>query len=325
MHSSLAPNFTGKYGISEPSSGGTNYWHDLKAMTDRFVRRRAFVALLSGWLFFTPVPVVGAPTEEAIRIPLTTRGLFGEQTVMLEATLYRPEGDGPFPLVVVNHGSPRNPALRERDRRESYGSAIRWFVTRGFVAVLPMRRGYAGTGGPWAEGYGRCNNPDYEAAGVESARDIRAVVDFMRSQPYIDDRRILLVGHSAGGFGALALASEGLDGILGVVNVAGGRGSGPSGHQCMPDRLVEATAAFARTVRVPTLWLYAENDLFFRPPLVRQMHEAFVKAGGDAELIFLEPSGKDGHGLFTRAGDAKLWTPAVDAFLRRLGFTLPPR
>ncbi len=37
---------------------------------------------------------------------------------------------------------------------------------------------------------------------------------------------------------------------------------------------------FGSRTRVPTLWLYAENDSLFGPELVRGMHEAYVKAGG---------------------------------------------
>lgn len=50
-----------------------------------------------------------------------------------------------------------------------------------------------------------------------------------------------------------------------------------------PDRLVEATADFGRTSRVPMLWIYIENDTFFGPDLSKRMHQAFTAARGRAE------------------------------------------
>jgi hypothetical protein len=62
------------------------------------------------------------------------------------------------------------------------------------------------------------------------------------------------------------------------------------------------------------LWIYAENDKFFRPDLARRMHGAFTGAGGRAQLIDAPAFGDDGHTLFSRG--IALWTPMVDRFLR---------
>lgn len=72
----------------------------------------------------------------------------------------------------------------------------------------------------------------------------------------------MLVGHSAGAWGALAAAARYLDSASAVVNFSGGRGGrsyGIAGRNCAPEHLIAAAAAFAR-VHVPTLWLYAVND-----------------------------------------------------------------
>lgn len=189
---------------------------------------------------------------------------------------------------------------------------------RGYVTLLLMRRGYAGSGGTWVEGYGPCANPVYHEVGLETARDIRAGVEFIRDRPDVDGQRIVLIGHSAGAHGALALASANIPGLAGVINFAGGRGGDPSGH-CASDRLVATMARWAGTTAVPTLWIYAENDDVFAPPLVRRMHAAYVQAGGQAELHVLPPSGPNGHLFFNRGGATSQWGPHVRAFLAQIG------
>ena len=57
---------------------------------------------------------------------------------------------------------------------------------------------------------------------------------------------------------------------------------------------------FGQQSRLPTLWVYAENDKYFGPALAKRMHSAFVSAGGAAELVIAPPFGKDGHSLLLK-------------------------
>jgi dienelactone hydrolase len=229
----------------------------------------------------------------------------------------RPPGEGRAPLVVINHGSPANAAERAHWATPTCGRVAQWFTQRGFVVAMPVRRGYGETGGTWAEDYGGCNGADYVAGGLASAADIDAVVRYMRALPYVAPDRLVVVGQSAGGWASLAYASRYPNGLLAVLNFAGGRG----GHRnnvpnsnCAPDRLVAAAGTFGRTARVPTLWIYSENDSFFAPELVRRMHAAFTAAGGAAQLVQPGPFSDDGHRLFTTAG-MSIWTPIAGSFL----------
>jgi dienelactone hydrolase len=79
---------------------------------------------------------------------------------------------------------------------------------------------------------------------------------------------------------------------------------------------------FGRTTKVPTLWLYSENDTFFSPAIVKEMHDAFQKAGGKVKLVMLPPFGKDGHTFFPNERGLPLWTEEVDKFLVESGFPL---
>ena len=162
--------------------------------------------------------------ETVIHIPMTVSQPGSVQRLRLEATLYRPPGPGPFPLLVLSHGTSRNP-------RQRLGSRLRYnaqsweFVSLGFAVVIPMRRGYGHSEGDYAEGEGLCADSHFYQAGLESARDLRATVEYVSALPGIDRERLVLVGHSSGGFASLILASQGLPGVRGVINFAGGRGS----------------------------------------------------------------------------------------------------
>jgi dienelactone hydrolase len=260
--------------------------------------------------------------EEVVSIPLPP----GSGVAALVATSYRPQGDGPFPLIVLSHGSPTNAAERGKMGRYRVLSRIREFTRRGFAVIVPMRRGYGDTGGPWAETFFRCSAPDYYAAGVQAAVDLVATVDYARNLAYVDRERIILVGQSAGGFASIAAASQGPPGVIAVVNLSGGRGGQPDtrpGEPCDADGMTRTIARFAQTIRVPVLWHYAENDRFFAPEHVRAWFRAFEAAGARGVLVMQPPFGNDGHSMFAAAAGLPIWTAAFDGFVRPLGFDYP--
>ena len=133
---------------------------------------------------------------------------------------------------------------------------------------------------------------------------------------------MLLVGVSAGGFGSIAAASLAPTGVVAVVNFAGGRGSVSADVVCKPDELVEAYGDFGKTVRVPSLWIYSQNDHFFGPDLARRMFAAFRSSGAPGELIIAPPYQRDGHNLIF---GQPIWRDAVYDFLKRnhLPFAAP--
>jgi len=136
----------------------------------------------------------------------------------------------------------------------------------------------------------------------------------MESRADVSTNGMIAVGISAGGFASLALAANAPPGLVAAINFAGGRGSRADDDVCDEEALIQAFAAFGRTSRIPTLWIYAENDKFFGPDRARRMHAAFTGTGGRAQLIDAPAFGDDGHTLFSRG--IPLWTPMVDRFLR---------
>jgi dienelactone hydrolase len=266
--------------------------------------------------------------EELIGIPMGTDPEDG-QPMLLQATLYRPEREGRVPLAIVNHGSP---PTRDADKRRGMGrfhylEISRWFVKHGFAVVVPMRRGYAGSDGDYAEDIGTCQAPDYKHAAQETARDISAAVEHLSRAEFVEPGHIVVVGASGGGLGALAFAAAPGTPVSAVINFSGGRGGRDpdgSGRRCAPERLVEAAALFGSKARIPSLWLYSENDTWFPPDLARSMSEAFRSGGAPSELVVVSPVEDEGHKLATSPRGVPLWSVPVARFLQGLGYSVQP-
>lgn len=284
------------------------------------------VVAFGGTVAVLVLSYVSALAQTEVTVSLTSKGLIGQRTVMLAATEYTPPGPGPFPAIVLSHGAPGTPQERTGyTAKLSVASGV--FVKWGFVVLNPVRRAYGKTGGSYEEDYGHCSSPFFAEAGLETAKDIAAAVAYLRSRPNVDPDRILLVGQSAGGWGSLAAASRGDLPIRGVVNFAGGRGGKQKGipnNNCAPDRLVAAARTLGKTSKVPTLWLYTENDQYFAPELSGRMRAAYTEAGGLATYHLLPAIGTDGHQLMSMRDGVGLWAEKVEAFFRDVG-VFPPR
>jgi dienelactone hydrolase len=226
-----------------------------------------------------------------------------------QATLFRPPGDGPFRLALIAHASTQSAMRRAMLREPAYPGLVAALVVRGFAVLVPQRPGHGATGGPYLEDQGGCADADYGAAAHATADAIRVAIAYMRTQPFIRGDAALVVGHSAGGWGALALAADDPVGIARIIAFAPGRG-GQAGDRpgavCAPERLVAAAAAFGRGARVPVSWLVAQNDSYFAPALSRQMADAFRAAGGHVDFRVLPPAGQEGHWLAERVEAGEL-------------------
>jgi dienelactone hydrolase len=237
---------------------------------------------------------------------------------LMRTTVFRPPGAGPFPLAVVNHGSTQNELRRAAFRVPQFTAISRWLVARGYVVAVPQRPGHGETGGPYFEDQGTCANADYGKAGYGAAASIAAAIRFMTGQPFVRLPGVVVVGQSAGGWGALAFASQKPPQVAAVVAFAPGRGGRVNdvpGRNCAPDRLVAVARAFGATARLPTLWLYAENDSYFGPALSKRLVEAFRSAGGHAEYHLFPPIGDDGHQMIANPDAVAIWGPVVAKFL----------
>ena len=238
------------------------------------------------------------------------------QTISLEAMVYRPPGDGPFPLVEFNHGVPLESG-HFLETRPGFMRAAHWFVDRGFAVVVPLRRGFGRSQGDYQPPRG-CSPQAYVDRAQWEAQDAAGAVRFMQRQTFVDPLRVLVVGQSAGGLASLALATDPPPGVLGVLNFAGGMGSDGQERICGGDEsLIAAMANLALDNRLPQLWLYAENDHFFSAQLADTMFKTYSRRSKPpVAFVRLPPFGSDGHGTLERAPTAN-WETPVAAFVDR--------
>jgi len=271
-------------------------------------------------LLVASVSAFGMLTED-LMIPTEGKGLFGTTTYRLASYIHKPDDFDPekkYPVVIISHGTSVDPYTRTHNRFD-FTHASEYFLKKGFVVVVPMRRGYAGSDGATiADSIGSCSHPDYSSSAREASRDIAAIISYVKGLPYADTESILLVGTSTGGFASLATASLNIEGVVGVINFAGGNGGlsprEPYGRACNEHRLIEVMGSFGKA-KVPALWIYSEDDPFFGPQLAQAMFEDYVSNGGKGKLVIAPPFG---HALLSRVEGRDIWAPHGDEFLHDL-------
>jgi dienelactone hydrolase len=237
------------------------------------------------------------------------------------ATLFRPPGDGPFPLALIAHASTQNVLRRAQMPQPEYRALAAWLVARGFAVLVPERPGHGATGGRYLEDQGGCDEADYSRSGYATADSIKAALSYLREQPFIRQDGTVIVGHSAGAWGALAFASENPKGVAVIIAFAPGRGGHANdlpNQVCAPRTLIQSAAEFGEDTRVPVTWLVAANDSYFSPDLSRQMADAFRTGGDSVDFRVLPASGSDGHWLAESEDSVKIAGPELDRALKPL-------
>jgi dienelactone hydrolase len=235
------------------------------------------------------------------------------------AILFRPPGEGPFRLAIVAHATSQNVLRRAQMPQPEYRALAAWLVARGFAVLVPERPGHGATGGRYLEDQGGCDQADYAKSGRATADSIAAALDFMRGQSFLRQDGVVIVGHSAGAWGALALAAQNPSGVSAIIAFAPGRGGHANdlpNQVCAPHTLISAVAEFGKSARVPVTWLVAANDTYFSPALSRQMADAFRAAGGKVDFRLLGADGSEGHWLAETEGGIKSAAPELARALK---------
>jgi dienelactone hydrolase len=235
------------------------------------------------------------------------------------AVLFRPPGEGPFPLAVIAHASTQNILRRAQMPQPEYRALAAWLVAHGFAVLVPERPGHGAPGGKYLEDQGGCDEADYAKSGRVTADEIAAAAGLLRKQSFIRPAGMVVIGHSAGAWGALALASEDPKSIAAIVAFAPGRGGHANdfpNRVCAPHTLTAAASEFGKAARVKVTWLVAANDSYFSPAFSRQLVDAFRGAGGKAELHVLPAHGGEGHWLPETEGGVKLAGGELDRALK---------
>ena len=218
----------------------------------------ASLVVVVSWL---PVPARAQPTPAGVS---KTRVTFKSDDLTLVGFLFKPDGPGPFPGLVWNHGSEKNPgSMRQFD------SVAAIFVPAGYVVFAPMRRGHGDSEGPYIMDQLRQAQAGHGAPALavrlmegEHLDDQLAGLAYLKQLPYVDPHRLVVAGCSFGGIQTL-LAAERDVGYRAAVAISPGALSW-SGNPLLRDRLVAAV----RKTAIPVFLIQPPKDASLEPSRV---------------------------------------------------------
>lgn len=147
-------------------------------------------------------PAVYTDPSPALSPPASGRGVqFRSAGALLNAQLYLPAGAGPHPLAILLHGLPGN------EQNLDLAQAIR---RAGWAVITYHYSGSWGSGGRFSLGVG--------------VADTEALLHHLHMPAHaaewnVDPSRIVLIGHSFGGYSAARVASDTTE-LLGVALIA---------------------------------------------------------------------------------------------------------
>lgn len=258
-------------------------------------------------------------TGESKLVP--TRLAEGGRAVHLEVVVQKPDGEGPFPLAVVNHGSTGSGTDASLAKEIwVHGWLTDVLNTRGYLVAFPQRRGRGRSDGLYDEGFSEDRSDGYTSDSIRSMagfdralEDLDAAIGALKTRPDVRDGSVLLAGQSRGGILSVGYAGKRPEAVSGVINFAGGW----LGDGC--DTAVEVNQTlFRRGANYPlqTLWLYGYDDQFYQMPHCEANFAAFQEVGGRGEFIrFTVPGNHAGHDVIWHP---PLWSDRVASFVDQL-------
>ncbi|MGC1173555.1 dienelactone hydrolase family protein [Polaromonas sp.] len=261
--------------------------------------------------------------EEVIKVPVKVTDNYGKEVAqdIVVTIFYDDIAPKPYPLLVLGHGRAPEAEGRAAVGRAKYSTNSRWLTRLGFMVAVPTRVGYGESGGEDVEYTGECNRKNYPPGYAAAAEQTLKVLEILRQRPDAAKDRAVIMGQSFGGATAITVAAQNPPGIQATINFAGGGGGNPKTkpqQPCATPLLERMFANYGKTARIPTLWIYTENDMFLGPKFPKEWFDAFKAAGGIGEYTLYPPLGADGHGLFSKAPE--IWQPRVLEFLRANGY-----
>jgi len=240
---------------------------------------------------------------------------FTSGDLTLAGYLYKPPGNGPFPAVLWNHGSERNPGGGPQ-----FDSVAAVFVPAGFVVFAPMRRGHSDSQGEYIrESIDKESSSHGQAAGLRlgvklletsQVDDQLAGFAFLKRQPFVDTTRVAVAGCSFGGIQTLFGAARHV-GYRVAVSISPAALSWNNSSD-LRARLKDAVS----TIDIPTFLIQPAKDASLEPakvlgPILTRRNPA------DRVKIFpaAGPESEQAH-CFGGAPGMHIWGPEAVAFIQ---------
>lgn len=159
---------------------------------------------LERWTFSE---VGGLNTDNFVVPELVRYETFDKRQV--PAFVYKPNKKGPHPVIISIHGGP------EGQYRPTFSSTFQlWMKTLGAAVIAPNVRGSAGYGKEYI-------NLDNGFKREDSVKDIGALLNWIATQPDLDENRVAVFGGSYGGYMVLASAVHYSDKLKAAVDIVG--------------------------------------------------------------------------------------------------------
>ena len=209
-----------------------------------------------------------AQTPESPTAPIVKRPVaFRSDTFALVGFLFKPEGTGPFPAVIWNHGSEKAPG-----RMQQFDSAAAIFTRAGYVLFAPVRRGHEGSEGAYlvdettqlreTRGVDAANQFVIRKLETEQLNDQLAGLAYVRRLPFVDTSRLVVAGCSYGGIQTLLGAERGA-GYRAAISISPAALSW-DGNPLLRERLLQAV----RKIAIPVMLLQPPRDASLEPSRV---------------------------------------------------------
>ena len=268
-------------------------------------RASLIIAGLLLLLFFFPV---GEPAQSP---PAPVEVAFSSGGLVLHGFLYKPEGQGPFPAVLWNHGSERRPGWLPE--------VSPLFLSHGYVFFIPHRRGHGRSPGEYVmdlldranqSGGSSARNRKLVELMEQHLQDQMAALAYLKGLSAVDPQRIAVAGCSFGGIQTVLMAEKGL-GVRAAVDFAGAA----QNWQHSQDLRARMTQAVQHS-QMPVFFIQAKNDYDVSPS--RDLAAAMEKSGKPHSLQIFPSFGKsnqDAHEFCVHGGE--IWAPQVFPFLEQ--------
>lgn len=220
----------------------------------------------------------GSPRPATPQAPIyhKQRVTYTNGSLRLVGYAYHPDGGGPFPTVIWNHGSEHNPGAGPQ-----FDSVAALFVPAGYAVFAPMRRGHSDSQGEWIQDaiHGTMTSQGEAVAerlmvrmmGSEQLDDQLAGLAYAKTLPFVDASRVVVAGCSYGGIETLLAAERGA-GLKAALSISPAALSW-RGHTVLQNRLIQAV----RKIEIPVLLLQPPKDASLEP--ARVLGDAARRAG----------------------------------------------
>ncbi len=223
----------------------------------------------------------------------------------LRGFIFKPEGNGPFPAVLYNHGSEKLPGSKP-----GIGN---FFASHGYVMFVPHRRGQGRSPGGYImdelRGAGTLRGQMLVRLNDQHQQDVLAALAFLKNLPYVDAGNIVVTGCSFGGIQTLLTAEKDV-GLRAAIPFAAAAMTWRESSE-MQERLLAAV----RRATVPIFLIQAENDYDLSP--TRELSREMERSGKAYRAKIFPPYGEsqsDGHGGFCGRG-VDVWGNDVLEFI----------